>query len=245
MFRRKQRGQLHARVPHRVDVPPPALVEASMIRDQPDPFTLQRRELVLLHHIEPGQHPMIRSDHPPHARPGHRFVKPDDADTGRIHPDGCGGNGRHAGPQRRETLPRLRMHEIRQQNDVRIRRWIDPHRRPRKSRVSIGTDGKQLPAIRRIGGIDIPAQGAQYRLILRRLGRSKLSDGEWRKDAHAVARPHPQHHLRETRQIRGRREQPSVSRDASHQPRSRIVHHTAKRLSRRRIDLCRRNPSAQ
>ncbi len=128
------------------------------------------------------------------------------------------------------------MHRIRQQNDVRLRRRIDPHRCPRKSRVPERSHRQQIAAIRRERRINIPSKPAQHRRRRRLLRRRHLLDRHRRQDSVATI----QQRLRKLRQIVRRREQSRMPRHSAHPPRRRIVHHRRAACARSR-----HTPSAQ
>ena len=96
----------------------PVPIDAGLIRDQPDPLVLQSREFLLLQNVEPRQHAMIRRDHAADAGRLHRLVVANHAHAGRVRADRRGRDGRDTRTQRRQTLSRLRMHEIGQQNHI-------------------------------------------------------------------------------------------------------------------------------
>ena len=132
---------------------------------------------------------------------------------------------RHLRPQANRISLASRMHRIRQQYDVGLRRRIDPDRCSRKSRVPKRSDGQQIAAIRRKRRIDVPPKPAQHR---RRGGCSGcviFATAMLTKSPAAV-----QQRLRKFRQIVRRRKQSRMPRHAAHAPRRRIMHHAAQHV---------------
>ena len=121
----------------------PRSVDASLIRHQPNvllPFSrLQHIEPVLLEHIDPVLHRSITRAHAPlrahglvvsrDALPPQRFLLLHRQRQSRRNFRG------HLHPQPDRIALPPRMHRIGQQNDVRLRRRIDPDRCPREPRM--------------------------------------------------------------------------------------------------------------
>ncbi len=131
----------------------------------------------------------------------------------------------------------MRMHDVGQDDQVRVAERIDPHRSSGESGVAIGTDRKQFAAIAGIGGIDIPAEAAQNRLIGGRLRRGEFLDRGGAEQADSIALAVVQHHLRELGEIGRGGEHAGMTRDAAHVAGRIVVHLAAQRLARRWIDF--------
>ena len=121
----------------------------------------------------------------------------------------------------------VRMHRVREQDDVRIAGRIDPDRGACESRVPKGADGKQLAARAGVGRVDIPPQSAQDRSRSRLLRRSHLLNRFAGQNLRMVA----QQILRKLGQIIRRRKQPRVPRHSAHPSRRGIVHYAAQHNS--------------
>ena len=129
---------------------------------------------------------------------------------------------RHLRAQSHRVSLASRMHRIGQQNNVSLGGRIDPHRRPRKTRVSKRTHRQQVSAVRGKRRIDIPSESTQN-LRRRRLFRpGHLLDRKCRQNSASSI----QQHLRKLRQVIRGREKARVPSHSAHPSRRRIVHHS-------------------
>ncbi len=115
------------------------------------------------------------------------------------------------------------MHGVGKDNDVSLRRRIDPQRRAGKPGVPVRANGQEVTAIGRKRRIDVPAEGADRGQRRRRLRRGHFLDRERRQDGSAAI----QHGLRVLGNVVGGGEQAGVSGDSAHAARGGIVHDAA------------------
>src|ERR1017187_5858281 len=121
------------------------------------------------------------------------------------------------------------MDAVGKNNDVRLGGWVDPEGSAGESRVAVGADWEQLPAVARIRRIDIPPEPAQDRLVGRRLRLGELLHGERAEDAHAPQFAAVEQHLRVARQVVSRGKQARMPGHAAHVARRGVVYYPAQR----------------
>ncbi len=112
------------------------------------------------------------------------------------------------------------MHRIGQQDDIGVRRRIDPQRGPGEAGMSERADRQQVAAIGREWRINVPAQAADIGEVGRLLRRGHLLDDPRRQNRRTTV----QHRLRELRQVVRGREHSGVSSHSAHGSRRGIVH---------------------
>ena len=229
VLRRKQRGDLHARLPHDVDIAAALAVETGVVGDQPDALALEGREFLIFEHVEPGLGGSVARHFAPRARAAQGLVVAGERDALRVDSERRRHDGRHLAAQRREGRPRVGMHAVGQQDDVRLARRVDPDGGAGEAGVAVGADGEQVAAIAGERRIDVPAQAAQDRLVGRALRLGELLDGHRAEHAHAVQLAAVEHHLCEARQVVGSGEHSRVAGNAAHIARGGVMHHAAQR----------------
>ena len=227
---RRRREYINGALPRRVN--------PSLVRYQPDvPLCvgsaagwLHHIEAMFLEHIDSRLHGSIASAHATCRAEG--FVIARNALPSQIF-FFIGSQG-----QRRRDLSRnLRaqpdrvslpawMHGIGQQNDISMRRRIDPDGCSCEPGVSERAHREKITAIRRERRIDVPSKSAQNGRGRRLFGGCHLRNRLRRQDSIAAI----QQSLREFRQIVPGRKEPCVPGHATHAPRRGVVHHAVQHL---------------
>ena len=230
MLRREQRGHIHSRRFHYVDVAFTIAVQARVIGNQSDPLAFERLKFLRRQHIEAGLRLAIARDLATESRAGLCLVVSREHHRLRIHPQRRRRDCRHFGSQRRDGRPARRMHAVGQQDHVRFGIRVHPDGGACESRVAVGADREQLAAITGKRRVDVPAEPAQDRLIGRTLRRGELVDRERAKQTHASQRALVQHHFTEPCQVIGGRKHSRVPCYAAHEARRVIVHHAAQHV---------------
>ena len=137
-------------------------VASRVVGDQSDAVAAERREILRFQHVDAGLHVCltkllgtiaVRQLPVSRRRPSAgQLVRRRSARKGGAR------DVRDLRAQCDDVALTVRMDRIREQDDVGLGKRIDPDRRTRKAGVTKGADGKQVPAVRGVVRINIPAK---------------------------------------------------------------------------------------
>ncbi len=228
--------QLHARrMSQHVGRALAARIDTGLVGDQADfdgmrGIGMEFAEAVGLKHVDPGLDFAIARVE---AMRGHqRLVVAGDAGhsqlvllgDGEVEARSDGGcNSRSQGNHR---VAAARMHGVGEKNDVGVGDRVNPQRCAGEAGVAEGTDGEQFAAVGGKGRVDVPSEPAQTGRVGRLLRSGHLVDrrpAEHGEPAEEI--------FSKAGQVVAGREQPGMTRHASHAARRGIVHRAAQHLT--------------